>query len=137
VGPLASEIERAARESEGWPSYLEAPEYGPAVRAWARAEAVLELLTAYVSERDIGDALTEVYSEDVDERHSKGRTRRVSSARRTMAAVEMTRRNESVAMHLRDRLGLSPLARSRIDRDVAAAKLDLGAMWAREPDGGI
>jgi len=96
------------------------------------------MLWDYIAERDIDAALSEVSAEDVDEKRTRGRVRRVGTSKRTLAAVEMLRRYEVAAMHARDRLGLSPLARSRIGRDVAMAnKLDLARMWSSQDEGGI
>lgn len=35
-------------------------------------------------------------------------------------------------MHLRDRLGLAPLSRARLGKDVASARVDLAALWAEQ-----
>lgn len=126
VGPLAVEIEQRARASAGWPPYLDGPEYAVAVTAWARAEAVAELLWRHLAEQDVAAALAEVEVEDVEETSGKGRSRRRSTARRTKAALDWFQRAErSAALH-RQRLGLDPLSRARLGKDVATSAVQAG-----------
>jgi hypothetical protein len=41
---------------------------------------------------------------------------------------------EAAAAKARDALGLSPIARARLGRDVAATGVDLARLWAGSPD---
>lgn len=123
VGPLAAEIERAARAGPDWPPYLADGSYAPSVAAWARAEAQVQLLRDYLDGRDLADALTDVTeSEETSGELPDGRRRKVSTSRRTGAALAFLDRCEGRAARLRAELGLTPLSRARLGRDVAVGR---------------
>lgn len=95
------------------PGYLaDRPEWDAALLAWSRAEARCWLLARYLD--DVGL---------IDER---GLPR---------PAVATAMQAEAVALKLRDALGLSPLARARLGKDVASAGLDLARAWMASDDG--
>lgn len=122
VGPLAAEIEQSARSAPSWPPYLNGAEYGAAVTAWARAEAVVSLLWTWLdqhAEQGLEQLLAETSSEETDETTSKGRTHRMTTGRRVASALEQLRRWESAAAGHRARLGLDPLSRAKLSKDVA------------------
>lgn len=107
VDPLASElVERTlADQSVG---FLAAPAYRPALWAWARAEARVQLLEEYLGPQvgDLGDE-------------------------RVTAAYRELHRCETRAATLRSQLGLTPLARARLGKDVAQARhADAAAVMA-------
>lgn len=122
VGPLAAEIEADARAAEGWPEYLEAALFGPAVKAWARAEAVVSLLWAWLAEQDITSALADTVTEDSEEQHSKSRSTRRMVSRRTASVLETWRKAEAAARTHRQSLGLDPGSQARIGRDLTASR---------------
>ena len=105
--PLADELVRGVlieAQREGSASaYLLKPEFRPSLLAWARAEAKVHLLESWLADRDgMGlDADGEV-----------------------IGAAKMLLRYEATAERARDRLGLSPLARARLGKDVAATQVD-------------
>ena len=125
VEPLADEIEESARTSPAWPAYLTDPSYQPAVRAWATAEAICELLRRHLAGQDFADALVDMTQEESTETHGKGRSTRRSTSRRTRSALDMLARWEVTASNHRSRLGLDPLSRARLGRDVTSARSDL------------
>jgi hypothetical protein len=88
-------------------SYLSAPDYGPAVLAWARAEARCIQLARYLREHGQLDR--------------SGRPR---------PASEYGIRLERIAHELRSRLGLDPRSRAALGRDVTGAQVDLAHLWA-------
>lgn len=83
----------------------------PALWAWARCESRIQLVSDWLAERggDIAD---------------DGAVR---------PAADLLTRLESRAESLRARLGLDPLSRARLGRDVMASRLDLARLWASEP----
>lgn len=98
VSALAAEIvERVALDA-----YLREPRYAAALWAWASAEARCQLLREYLDEQGPLDP--------------KGRPR---------PAVDALIRFERLAGEQRQRLGLDPLSRARLGRDVTAATFDL------------
>jgi hypothetical protein len=130
VGPLAERIEREARADPSWPDYLTSPEYGPAVAAWARSEAIVELLWRYLADQDVEHWLTEQAREESEETRTPRRTRRISTARRVTNALASLQRWETTAANHRSRLGLDPLSRARLGKDVAAARVDIARVMS-------
>lgn len=122
VDPLATEMVALVDGDESI-SWLSAADR-PALWAWARAEAQVQLLSEYLeragqaSEDGVGDL-------DDD---------------RVRAAYLLLHRAEARALSGRARLGLDPLSRARLGRDVAAARVDmarlLSGMDAPAEDGG-
>ncbi len=106
VDPLASElVDRML--SDVAVTFLQAPAYRPALWAWARAEAKCQLLEEYLDGRD----------DLADER--------------VIAAYRELHRAETRAANLRTQLGLTPLARARLGKDVAQARVaDAAAVMA-------
>jgi len=122
IGPLPVEIEQAARADAAWPDYLDDPSYSGAVTAWARSEAMAELVFRYLADRDIAAALTALEETDEQSEMTGGRGRRITSTRRTTAALDAFHRAQSAAAGHRRSLGLDPLSRARLGRDVVAAE---------------
>lgn len=112
-GAFAADVEDAAvvlvDELLDVPSaqYLTDPVYRPSLRSWAVAEVRCRRLAAYVVEQG-----------ELDE---DGAPR---------PALEALRTWETRASNERDRLGLSPLSRARLGRDVAAQNVDVARLWA-------
>ncbi|MGQ0479705.1 MAG: hypothetical protein ACT4O0_01540 [Pseudonocardia sp.] len=124
VDPLATELVDTLLADPDV-SFLRAPAYRTALWAWGRAEAQVQLLTEYIADNGgIAEALAEHGSEESDETHDGGRSRRVSRSRRVGSALAALDRAEARAASLRARLGLDPLSRARLGRDVAAAQVD-------------
>jgi hypothetical protein len=108
VDPIAAQL-LAAVDGDSGVTWLR-PVDRPALAAWARAEARIQLVSDWLADRggDIDDA---------------GQVR---------PAVALLNRLEARAESLRGRLGFDPLSRARLGRDVAAASLDLASLWASE-----
>ena len=136
LGPVRDAILKVARESPAWPPYLNDESYQHAVNAWARAEAVCVLVWSYLENQDIDAALTEKSSsaETEYDELKDGRKKHVklTQGRRTAAALDYLDRFEKTAANHRSRLGLDPLSRARLGKDVTAARLDLAQIYAAE-----
>jgi hypothetical protein len=91
-------------------SYLSDPSYRPAVDAWARIESRCSLLADWLSTRGLLD--------------EKGKPR---------PATDLLDRLEKRGETLRGVLGLTPLSRSRLGRNIAAARVDLAQLLS-DPD---
>lgn len=104
VDPLARElVEQVAAQVP----YLAAdPSYAPAVWAWARAEAQVQLLDEYLQEMGSIDG-------DVPR-----------------PLLETFRHFMRLAADARSRLGLDPMSRAKLGRDVTSASVDLAALMA-------
>jgi hypothetical protein len=109
VDPLAAElVERLAGDVD----YLRSePAFAAAVWGWARAEARVQLVSEYVDEHGLLDP--------------KGKPR---------AAADLLVRLERLASEARSRLGLDPLSRARLGRDVSAGAFDLARLWMEQDE---
>jgi hypothetical protein len=94
------------------PDHLGRVEFERALLAWSRAEARTDLLQRYVD--DVG-----LLDQDGNPR---------PAARFLLEA-------EASAARRRQDLGLDPLSRARLGRDVAATGVDLARLWADGKDG--
>jgi hypothetical protein len=103
VDPVARDLVRIVLEQVG---YLADPSYEPAVWAWARAEARVLVLNAWL---DTNGTLDE-----------QGVPRPALSALKDF---------ERLASSARARLGLDPLSRAQLGRDVAAQQVDLARLY--------
>lgn len=102
IGPRAAELAAALLADPATPQHLRRPEFGPAVQAWARAEAVASLLFDWLADLDITVMTT---------------PRKAA----TKAPVDLWRSADAHAATLRARLGLDPLAAARIAKDLGLA----------------
>lgn len=105
VDPVAAELVEYAVEVA---PYLADPGYALALHAWADAEARAQLLRAYVDEHGLLD--------------EKGRPR---------PCVGDLHRFERRAAEARTRLGLDPLSRAKLGKDVTGAQVDLARLMAQ------
>ena len=131
VAPLAAEIERGARALPSWPDYLDEPTYAPAVAAWCRAEAIVELLWRWLGEQDPLDALASTSESTTDVEEFRGGSRSRTKGRRVESVLAQLARWEATAARHRQRLGLDPLSRARLGRDHAAARVDVVEVLTR------
>ncbi|RZU31162.1 hypothetical protein BKA19_0810 [Blastococcus saxobsidens] len=113
IDPLAEEI-RSSVLVDPATDYLAAPRFSPAVWAWARAEAQVQVLTEYL-ERAAEAAGDGVGDLDQD---------------RVRSAYLLLHRAEARALSGRRALGLDPLAAARLGRDKAAAHVDTARLMA-------
>ena len=125
VSVVAQQILEGLLENPETPRYLgEDSSYGPALTAWATAEARVSLINAYLDEQGLEKAFS-----------GKG------------WMLEASRKWSVTAANLRTRLGLDPVSRAKILRDLSAARylsgpspfeaaLDERAR-ARELEGGV
>lgn len=105
VEPLAQElVDIVLTDPET--SYLTNPRWRPALYAWARAEAQVQLITEYLAAR------SEDGVGDLDEAEVR-------------AAHLLLHRAEARATTGRTRLGLDPLSAARLGRDRAASAVDM------------
>lgn len=120
VAALAAEIEQGARADPAWPAYLDDAGYASAVTSWARAEAIVSLLWEWLAERDPTEALTSTLdSTTVTDGDGAGSSTSRTRTKRVASALDQLARWEAAASRQRQRLGLDPLSRARLGRDVA------------------
>lgn len=108
VEPVAAGLIEQTLEST---PYLADVSYRPALESWAQAEAKCRLLDQYIASVGVVDG--------------EGKPR---------AALDALRLWETRASQERARLGLDPLSRAKLGKDVAATKFDLARLWAEMDD---
>lgn len=113
VDPLARELVDLVLADPGC-VHAQAGHYRPALWAWARAEAQVQLLTEYLTKR--GEATGDGIGDLDDER--------------VRSAYLLLHRAEARATTQRTRLGLDPLSAARLGRDRAAASVDMARVMA-------
>lgn len=106
ISPLAAAI---ANKTASELPYLNDPSYREAILAWARVSARVELLERFVDEHG-----------QLDE------TGAVRGAANLLVKLQTTQSNLSA------RLGLDPLSRAKLGKDIAATGVDLAAFVANE-----
>lgn len=109
---LVVELLEQAHAPQSPTAYLAEVSYKPAVWAWARCEARVALLVRWLEEQ--GGDLTE-----------EGEVR---------PAAELLRKYEAQGERLRARLGLDPLARARLGKDLASGAVDMAALMAAQSE---
>lgn len=116
VEPLAGEIaERTladAAQDGSRTAYLAEPSYRPALWAWARTEARIQLVSEWLQAHG-GDLETD------------GEVR---------SAARLLNELEASATRSRSSLGLDPLSRARLGKDIAAQTVDLARLYAGQDD---
>jgi hypothetical protein len=123
VAPLAEKIATGLLTHGSCPDYLLEPAYAPVIAAWSRAEAVTQLLWQYLGGMDAEKALSETIAGEEDETHGDGgRVTRRSRSTRILSVLGELHRAETRAMNLRGRLGLDPLSRAKIAKDIGLAQ---------------
>ncbi|MGH3276590.1 MAG: hypothetical protein ACRDNZ_19965 [Streptosporangiaceae bacterium] len=135
VGPLAEQIAAALLSDPDTPPYVREPSYAAAVRAYARAEAVVDLLWRWLAELDPAAAMADTTVTDEDTAFSKGKSSKRTTSRHVESVLTQLHRHETRAMNLRARLGLDPLSRARLGKDIAAQRFDLARVFAEMADG--
>lgn len=113
VDPLARELVQQLLADET-AAHVRLPAYRPAVWAWARTEAQAQLLSEYLAKAGAaaGDGVGDLDND------------------RVRTAYLLQHRVETRAASLRRGLGLDPLSRARLGKDVAAGQLDTARLMA-------
>lgn len=125
VAPLAAELERQAREDPSWPSYLNDASYDAAIADLYWTEAQILRMRAWQAGADVDELITEQTDVEGTETASKGRVSRRSTSRRRGASLDSMLRLMAHAHAVRKELGLTPMSRFRMRRDVAATEVSL------------
>jgi len=114
VDPLVSQLVADTLDLAGQPgsstAYLSEPSYRPALNAWAIAEVRAGLFASVLAEHDNGEC---------------------PGCDKCKAWDDGLHRWSTSAANHRQRLGLDPLSRARLGRDVAAATVDVAALMAK------
>ena len=128
VGPLAAQIAHDLLTGPDVPPHIREPMFAASVQAWARSEAIIRLLWAWLEERDVMAGLASATTTTEDETQAKGKITRKSVTRSVASVIDTLRRYEVHAANLRSKLGLDPASAARVGRDLALARhMNVGA----------
>ena len=136
VGEVKDLFRARLMAAESTPAYLQDLSYAEAIDAYCRALAVVKLLWDWFEAHDIDVAMADITDEQEEENRSyskgddedggnKRRTTRSTRTRHVSSVLDQLHKHETRAMTLRARLGLDPLSRARLGRDLTAARFDL------------
>lgn len=135
MGAVAEAFRSRLMAAESTPPYLHDPSYEDAIMAYCRACAIVKLLWDWADKQGIDVLMADetdetedeerAYTKASDDAGSKRRTTRRTRSRHVSSVLEQIHKHENRAIKLRNALGLDPLARARLGRDVAAQKFDL------------
>jgi hypothetical protein len=122
VGPLTEQIAADLLADADTPAHLREPVFAAAVRGWARAEAMCQLLAQFLDGQSIEQALTEVTTEEQTEEREGKSAKRMTRGRRVASVLDASRRWEAHAANLRGKLGLDPVSAARVSKDLATSR---------------
>lgn len=131
VSPLAEEFMNNLLSDPETDDYLRKPVMRHEVLAWAWAEAQVTLMRAWMDADSISTAMTELTtSEETEADEGRGTVRRVSASRKVSSLMSELHKAEVRAANRRKELGLTPLARARLGKDIASSQFDLARYFA-------
>ena len=131
VAPLAEQIMTALLEDPDTDDYLRKPVMRHEVLAWAWAEAQVGLMRAWLDSDGIAAAMTELTTtEETEADEGRATVRRVSASRKVSSLMSELHKAEVRAANRRQQLGLTPLARARLGKDIASSQFDLARYFA-------
>ena len=138
--PRAAELVAELLAKPSTPEWLREESYADAVMAWGQALAEVERLRARRDELDRRDAesavtasLTElVETTETEVRPAPGTLSRESITRQQESLSRALHRAEMRLRTMRADIGLTPMSRARLGKDIARARLDLALHWAEE-----
>jgi hypothetical protein len=131
IGPLAAEIRAELLTHPECPAYLRDPGWRYTLESWSEARAELVLLRAWRDRMTTEESATElVLTDETEDRPTPGRAKKRGRSQRIESVLAMIDRAERRAERLGAKLGLDPLSRARLGKDVSAARDDLAVLLA-------
>jgi hypothetical protein len=127
----AAEIERALRTELTDSPYIGQKDYSLTVTALARDQAMLDMMWEWVWAQPFAALLTEIMTTDETLTGLGGDTvRKHTLSKRMVSILGQIHQVEARADRKRQQLGLTPLSRARLGKDVASQQFDLAKLWA-------
>ena len=113
--------------------YLRKPVMHHEVLAWAWAEAQVSLMRAWLDSEGISAAMTEITTTEETEADSGGGTiRRITASRKVSSLDVRNAQSRSPGREQRPKqLGLTPLSRARLGKDIASSHVRPGQILRR------
>lgn len=120
-------------DDPGTPDYLRERSYVMALRDFFYIRARVLRYRSYVESMSLEESLGELeVIEERSEELSPGLLHKRTEIRRYMNAVRVLAGLEMLMDRKLSKLGLDPMSRFRMGKDVAAAKADLALIWAQQ-----
>jgi hypothetical protein len=119
VAPLAASIRAELLARPDCPVYLLEDRFEHALNAWSRAEAVVLLLSQWLDTVGVESAAAELLEgEETQSLAAGGTGTRKTRQRRVQPVLDALARWEGRAAQLRGKLGLDPVSRAALARDL-------------------
>lgn len=133
VGEIAAVLMEALLNDPSTDDYLRQPRMRYEVLAWAHAEAQARLMRDWLDASGLSAAMTEtVLTTEEETPLGGGRLARKASSRKAASLMSELHKAETRAANRRIQLGLTPLARARLGKDIASSQFDLARFWAEQ-----
>lgn len=119
-----------------WPEHVKLPYLRPTLWDLAVTEVQIELLDRRIQEQGIDDANAEFTTtvERVTGSMEGGTFKRKAKSKKTTATLETRRRLASHRLNLLKELGLTPMARAKLGKDVSATAVNLADVFTESED---
>ena len=136
VGPLAEQVVSEILADPASPPYIQDGSYRLSLEALGRVTAITILLWRWLEKQDDVEALlTDVTRSSETEDRDGGKVTRRSVSQRTESVLNQVRKYETLALHLRQKLGLDPSSRSKLAaRLLNAGQVDLAKLVQQEQE---
>ena len=117
-----------------WPEHVKAPHLRPLLSELAVTEARIELLDAEIDGLGIEDAISELTTtvEKLTGSMEEGTFRRRAKSKKRGSPLEARRREGAHRLNLLKELGVTPLARAKLGKDVSSTAVNMAQIWSEE-----
>ena len=133
VGEIAGALMEALLNDPATDDYLRQPVMAYEVLAWAHAEAQARLMRDWLDASGLSAAMTEtVLSTEEETPLGGGRLSRKATSRKAASLMSELHKAEVRAANRRIQLGLTPMSRARLGKDIASSQFDLARFWAEQ-----
>ena len=133
VGEIAGALMEALLNDPATDDYLRQPVMAYEVLAWAHAEAQARLMRDWLDASGLSAAMTEtVLSAEEETPLGGGRLSRKATSRKAASLMSELHKAETRAANRRIQLGLTPMSRARLGKDIASGQFDLARFWAEQ-----
>lgn len=132
VGEIAAALMEALLNDPTTDDYLRQPIMGHEVLAWAHAEAQARLMRDWLDASGLSAAMTETVMTTENETPVSGGVHRKATSRKAASLMSELHKAETRAANRRQQLGLTPMSRARLGKDIASSQFDLARFWAEQ-----
>lgn len=119
-----------------WPEHVKVPYLRPTLWDLAVTETQIEMLDRRIVDQGIDDANAEFTTtvERVTGSMESGDFKRTAESRKTTATLETRRRLATHRLNLLKELGLTPMARAKLGKDVSSTAVNMASIFTESED---